>query len=571
MIMRGVFLAALLLAGIASTDIPLRAAAQSDSTTASADANWWKHAVFYEIYPRSFADSNNDGIGDLPGITSRMDYLKWLGVDAVWIAPMFPSPQVDFGYDVSDFQNVDPQYGTLADMDMLIAAGKDRGIRTILDYVINHTSDKHAWFEESRKSRENPKRDWYVWRDGKASGQPPSNWIAHFGGSAWKFDAATKQYYYHAFYTEQPDLNWRNPVVETAMFDVARWWYKRGVAGFRLDAVDTIFEDPELRDNPETGGKNAYGDPRLKRVYDAKLPELHGVLQRLRKVSDEFQAVLVGETWTTDVEELKKYYGAAETPEVHLPMDFLFCNVNKLSAPAFRAQIEAIEGSGQWPVYVLSNHDIVRHYNRYGDGIHNDEIAKVMAMLYLTLRGTPIMYYGEELGMENHDPQRIEDVKDPRGRAGWPKEKGRDGERTPMQWSAAKNAGFSEHDPWNAVGPRYGTYNVESEKADPKSILNFYQQLLKLRHEHPALRDGSYSTVLAHPNVLAFMRSAGTKKVLVTLNMSGEQQSIPLMFASQAPISRGRVLLSSTGTSETLDLKQPLALEPFAAILTELE
>jgi alpha-glucosidase len=547
------------------------AAGVDHATSASAGADWYKHAVFYEIYPRSFADSNNDGIGDLPGITSRLEYLKWLGVDALWITPMFPSPQVDFGYDVSDFENVDPQYGTLADMDKLIASGKDHGIRTILDYVINHTSDKHAWFEESRKSRDNPKRDWYVWRDGKGDGQPPSNWIAHFGGSSWKFDPATKQYYYHAFYAEQPDLNWRNPAVETAMFDVARWWYKRGVAGSRLDAVDTIFEDPQMRDNPASNGKNAYGDPRLKRVYDSKLPELHGVLQRLRKVSDEFQAVLVGETWTTDVEELKKYYGAPDAPEVHLPMDFLFCNVNKLSAPAFRAQIDAIEGSGQWPVYVMSNHDIVRHYNRYGDGEHNDQIAKLIAALYLTLRGTPIMYYGEEIGMENNDPKRIEDVKDPRGRSGWPKEKGRDGERTPMQWSDAKNAGFSEHDPWNSVGPRYTAYNVQSEKANPNSILNFYQRLLSLRHTNEALSDGTYTPLLVHPNVLSYVRRSGEKQVLITLNMSSQPQTLPLMFSSQALLGKGRVLLSSVGTSESLDLRKPLALEPFAAIITELE
>lgn len=545
--------------------------ATAQTTSPLSTTDWWKHAVFYEIYPRSFADSNNDGVGDLPGITSRMDYLHWLGVDALWITPMFPSPQVDFGYDVADFKNVDPQYGTLADMDKLIAEGKQRNIRTLLDYVINHTSDQHEWFQQSRKSRDNPKRDWYVWRDATTTGGPPSNWICHFGGSAWKFDPTTKQYYYHAFYPEQPDLNWRNPAVEDAMFDVARWWYKRGVAGFRLDAVDTIFEDTQLRDDPVIGGKNAYGDPRLKRVYDSKLPELHGVLQRLRKVSDENHAVLVGETWTTDVEELKKYYGAADKPEVHLPMDFLFCNVNKLSAPAFRAQLDAMENSGQWPVYVLSNHDIVRHYNRYGDGAHNDQIAKLMAALLLTVRGTPIMYYGEEIGMENNDPKRIEDVKDPIGRLGWPRQKGRDGERTPMQWSAEKNAGFSQHEPWNAVGPRSTTYNVETEKADPNSILNFYQKLLQLRHTLPALIDGTYTNLVQLPDVLVYLRQAAGQRLVVILNMSAQPQQIAFNYISYYPFQRATVKLASTQTSETLDLTKPLNVEPFAAILMELE
>ncbi len=408
---------------------------------------WWQHAVFYEIYPRSFADSNNDGIGDLPGIDSKLDYLKKLGVDAIWITPCFPSPQVDFGYDVSDYEDIDPMYGTLSDFDQMQRDAQGRNIRIILDFVMNHTSDQHKWFIDSRSSRTSKHRDWYIWRDGKGPNQPPNNWLSTFGGSAWQFDGKTSQYYYHFFYPQQPDLNWRNPAVKDAMFGVTRWWYDKGVAGFRLDAVDTLFEDPNLHDNPVLPGKNAFGDPKMKNEYNDKLPEVHDVLQGLRKVADQYNAVLIGETWTTNIEELNKYYGPHGN-ELQMPMDFMFATVNKLSPTIFRQQIAAVNEASGWPVYVISNHDMERSYNRYGDGKHNDEIAKVMAGLYLTLRGTPIMYYGEEIGMQNNDPKTRAAVKDPIGRRGWPDEKGRDGERTPMQWDNTPNAGFTKGIPW---------------------------------------------------------------------------------------------------------------------------
>ncbi len=506
--------------------------AQKPGQSKAVDAEghpWWKHAVFYEIYPRSFADTNNDGVGDLKGIDRHMDYLHWLGVSAIWITPMFPSPQVDFGYDVSDYENVNPEYGTLADMDGLLAHGKKEDVRVILDFVVNHTSDKHPWFVESRSSLNNPKRDWYVWRDGKGPGVPPNNWTAIFGGSGWKLDPTTNQYYYHYFYAEQPDLNWRNPEVEKAMFDVTRWWYKRGVAGFRLDAVDTMYEDPEFQDNSIISiEKNVYGDPITDEKYNKKLPEVHAALQRLRKVADEHNAVLIGETWTSDIAELKKYYGE-NNDEIQMPMDFMFTTINRLSPAEFRKQIAELDASGGWPVYVLSNHDIRRAYDRYGDGTHNDQIAKLMAALQLTLRGTPILYYGEELGMENNDPQRVEDVKDPIGKRGWPKEKGRDGERTPMQWSAARNAGFSEAQPWNPVDPKYQQYNVEAERKDPKSILNWYRKLLTLRRTNAALREGNYTALNEDdPNVLAYMRSYKGQNTVVVLNMSGTDQKVKL-------------------------------------------
>jgi alpha-glucosidase len=490
---------------------------------------WWQHAVFYEIYPRSFADSNNDGTGDLKGITSKLAYLHQLGVDAIWLTPCYPSPQVDFGYDVSDYENIDPQYGTLADFDAMAAEGKKERVRIIMDFVMNHSSDQHPWFIDSKSSKTSAKRDWYIWRDGKGAGQPPNNWTSIFAGPAWTIDPATNQYYYHFFYKEQPDLNWRNPAVKQAMFDVPRFWFKRGVAGFRLDAVDTLFEDPQLRDNPEKKDeKNAYGDPVQERTYNDNLPEVHDVLRELRKVADESDAVLIGETWTKDIEGLKKYYGQGN--ELHMPMDFLFTMVNKLSAPEFRKQIAGADASG-WPVFVLSNHDIRRHYERYGDGKHNDQIAKLMAGLYLTLRGTPIMYYGEEIGMQNNDPKSKGDVKDPIGKSGWPQEKGRDGERTPMQWNTAPNAGFSTVEPWLPVPAAYKTHNVASEEKDPASILNFYRHLLRLRHTNPALREGRYVPLdEQNPSVLSYLRVYKGSAVLVVLNMSGTEQKVSLQL-----------------------------------------
>lgn len=536
-----------------------------------ADNAWWKHAVFYEIYPRSFADSNNDGIGDLKGITSKLDYLRDLGVDAIWISPCFPSPQMDFGYDVSDYENIDPMYGTLADFDKLVAAGKERHVRIVLDFVLNHSSDQHKWFLDSKSSGTSAHRDWYVWRDGKAPGGPPNNWISDFGGPAWTFDAATGQYYYHFFEVAQPDLNWRNPEVEKAMYGVARWWFERGVAGFRLDAVNALYEDPALRDNPILPGKNEFGDPQEENKYNSDLPEVHDALRGLRKVADQYNSVLIGETWTDDIAGLKKYYGEHDD-ELQLPMDFLFTTINKLSPNDFRKQIAAVESAGGWPVYVISNHDIPRSYDRYGDGPHNDQIAKLMATLYLTLRGTPIMYYGEELGMENNDPKTKEEVQDPYGKTGWPLQKGRDGERTPMQWTTAPNAGFSDVKPWLPVPPSYKTHNVESELKNPDSILNFYRKLLVLRHAEPALRDGDYLPLNEDdPNVISYLRRIKDEAIFVAINMSATQRKVTFDLAPQGFPSAKAVLLLA-------DLQMPpkyanlgeIALDPFSVYIARI-
>ena len=531
---------------------------------------WWQHAVFYEIYPRSFADSNNNGIGDLNGITSKLDYLKDLGVDAIWITPCYPSPQVDFGYDVSDYENIDPMYGTLKDFDHLASEAKKRGIHIIMDFVMNHTSDKHKWFIDSESSKTAAHRNWYVWHDGRGPGQPPNNWLSTFGHAAWKFDAKTGQWYYHYFYPEQPDLNWRNPAVEKAMFDVTRWWYQRGVSGFRLDAVDTLFEDPDLRDNPVLPGTNKYGDPNMQDKYNTKLPELHDVLRELRKVADRHGAVLIGETWTKDIDELKRYYGD-HSNELQMPMDFLFARVDKLSPGEFRKQIAGVDAAG-WPVYVLSNHDIVRAYNRYGDGQHNDQIAKVMAGLYLTLRGTPIMYYGEEIGMENNDPKSQEDVKDPIGKIGWPKEKGRDGERTPMQWNDSTNAGFSQTAPWLPIPPSYKTRNVAGELKDPDSVLQFYRHALALRHQNAALRDGQYVPLNENDqNVLSYLRRYKDEAVLVVLNMSGSEQKVSFDLSPQGLGSARPATLITTMSSRPQDVQlSQITLEPFGVYIAKI-
>ena len=557
------------------TMLLLALSSPSYSQTKSIDAEghqWWHHAVFYEIYPRSFADSNNDGVGDLKGINSKLDYLKDLGVDAIWISPCYPSPQVDFGYDVSDYENIDPMYGTLGDFDQLSTASKQRNIRIIMDYVINHTSDQHKWFLDSKSSKTAEHRDWYIWRDGKGPGKPPNNWESTFGHSAWKLDPKTNQYYYHYFYAEQPDLNWRNPAVEKAMFDMARWWYDRGVSGFRLDAVDTMFEVEDLRDNPILPGKNKFGDPNMDDKYNKKLPEMHQALQRLRKVSDEHDAVLIGETWTSNIDELKDYYGAKGNDELQLPMDFMFTKVDKLSPPEFRKQIAAVDGSGGWPVYVISNHDIVRSYNRYGDGKHDDAIAKLMAGLYLTLRGTAIMYYGEEIGMTTTEPKRKADVKDPIGVTGWPKEKGRDGERTPMQWNDNANGGFSTAKPWLPVPPSYKTHNVASESKDPNSILSFYKKVLAIRHNNPALLDGEYIALNQDdPNVLSYLRHYKDDTVLVVLNMSGAQQKATLDLSAQGLTSaNAKSLVSSRAQAPADGPLQQLSLEPYEVYIASL-
>ncbi|MGA7413802.1 MAG: alpha-glucosidase [Bryobacteraceae bacterium] len=537
---------------------------------------WWKHAVIYEIYPRSFQDSNGDGMGDLNGITQRLDYLKELGVDAIWIAPIYPSPQVDFGYDISDYENIDPQYGTLADFDRLIAEANRRGIHVIMDAVLNHTSDKSPWFIESASSRTNPKRDWYIWRDGKAPGKPPNNWLSIFGHSAWQYSPATDQYYYHYFYIQQPDLNWRNPQVEKAMFDQLRFWLDRGVAGFRLDAVPTLFEDPKLQDEEILSGTNKFGDRREMTTLQENLPEVHGVIKRMRAMIDSYPGdrVLIGETYLPNVEELDKWYGGAKHDELQLPMDMQVGFEPKLDAAEFRKRIADAESKlhGSQPLFVFDNHDNPRSAARYGDGVHDQAINKMLATILLTTRSTALMYYGDEIGMPTTEPTDKAQVKDPIGILGWPNEKGRDGERTPMQWNGSTAAGFSTNPKtWLPVAPDYKQVNVQTESQDPGSMLNWYKQLIALRRTNPALHDGSMKMLeTSNQNVLAWSRTApNAKSVVIACNFTAEPQVVSLQKVLGGSTETAATLASSGGPQKsTVDLRA-VSLPAYGSLIAE--
>lgn len=556
---------------------------QKPRSQASESDPWWKHAVIYEIYPRSFQDSNGEGIGDLNGIVQRLDYLQWLGIDAIWISPIYPSPQVDFGYDISDYENVDPQYGSLADFDRLVTAAKQRGIRVIMDMVMNHTSDKHPWFIESASSRTNSKRGWYIWHDGKPGGvppnNPPNNWTSNFGHSAWQYDKTTGQYYYHRFYIQQPDLNWRNPAVEKAVFGTVRFWLDRGVAGFRLDAIPTLFEDPKLTDASELPGINAYGDRNQSSTLYENLPEVHGVMRRLRSMvdKDSGQRVLIGETYLPNVQELDKWYGGAKHDELNLPMDLQVGFINKLDATLFRQRISDAETkiSGNQPLFVFDNHDNVRSWNRYGDGVNDEAIARILATILLTTRSTAMMYYGEELGMTTTQPTRKEDVKDPVGITGWPQDKGRDGERTPMQWDDTKNAGFSTaQTTWLPVAADYVTKNVKTERDNPESLLNWHRKLIAMRRTNPTLREGE--TIMldtTNPSVLSYVRKGGTghPSILVVMNFTGNTEIVS--FDGQKDLIPGKAstLLASDISLAHQTSLNGIALPAYAVWIASLE
>jgi alpha-glucosidase len=560
---------------LASRSYPQSLAQSSD---ASVDP-WWKHAVIYEIYPRSFQDSNGDGLGDLNGITQRLDYLNELGVDAIWIAPIYPSPQVDFGYDISDYQNIDPQYGTVADFDRLMTEAKKRNIRIIMDAVMNHTSDKHTWFMESASSRTNPKRNWYIWRDGKGLGQPPNNWLSLFGHSAWQFSPKTNQYYYHYFYIQQPDLNWRNPQVENAMFNMLRFWLDRGVAGFRLDAVPTLFEDTSLKDEEVLPGTNKFGDPKQSTILQENLPEVHGVIQRMRSMIDTYpdDRVLIGETYLPNIQELDKWYGGAKHNELHLPMDMQVGFEPKLDPDEFRKRIDDAETKvhGNQPLFVFDNHDNPRTAFRYGDGVHNKAIDKMLAAILFTTRSTALMYYGDEIEMPTTVPTSKAQVKDPIGITGWPKEKGRDGERTPMQWSSSTSAGFSTNpNTWLPVAPDHKRVNVEAESRDPDSMLNWYKKLIALRRSNPAIHEGDMHMLESgNRQVLAWSRTARNGQlVVVACNFAAEPQVVSLQTAVGESGKTATTLAASGGAGQknTVDLNR-VSLPPFGSIVAEVK
>jgi alpha-glucosidase len=505
--------------------------------TVVADTVWWQTSVIYQIYPRSFQDSNGDGIGDLRGIIRRLDHLVDLGVDAIWLSPIFPSPMADFGYDISNYTDIDPLFGYLEDFDALLAAAHASGLKLLLDLVPNHTSDRHPWFEESRASRENPKRDWYIWRNAAPDGGPPNNWLSEFGGNAWEFDQTTDQYYYHAFLAAQPDLNWRNPEVRAAIYDVMRFWLKRGVDGFRVDAVWHLLKDPLLRNNPPNPDYQETQPPqhRLMPLYTADLPEVHDVIAEMRNVVDEFdKRVLIGEIYLP-IEKLVAYYGR-DLRGCHLPFNFSLLLVD-WHARTIAKLIDDYEKKlppGGWPNWVFGNHDRPRIAGRIGR-----EQARIAAMLLLTLRGTPTIYYGEEIGMVQVPipPDRIHD----------PLEKnlpglglGRDGERTPMQWDAGVHAGFSTVQPWLPLAANFCSENVENARRDGTSIYHLYRRLIAARRAKVAITLGSYRPIVAHGDLILYMRENAEEQILVALNLGPSPASVRF----PQPL-RGQVLVSS--------------------------
>jgi alpha-glucosidase len=501
---------------------------------------WWREGVFYQIYPRSYQDTNGDGIGDLRGVIQRLDHLKGtpesLGVDAIWLSPFYRSPMADYGYDVADYRDVDPIFGSLADADELVREAHARGIRMIVDLVPNHTSDRHAWFVESRSSRTNPKRDWYVWADPAPGGGPPNNWLAVFGKkrAAWTLDRTTGQYYMHHFLPEQPDLNWRNEEVRKAMDAVMRFWLDRGVDGFRVDVAHSLLKDEQLRSNPRF---RLWGR-RTPRNWD--LDEVHEIHRRWRRLLDQYpDRMAVGEVEPHGLERLVRYYGNDD--ELHMPFNFQFLE-RPWRADAFRSVVERWESllpAHAWPDYTLSNHDRKRAATRYGS-----QNARVAAMMLMTLRGTPFIYYGEEIGMTDVPipPERVVDVHD------------RDGCRTPMQWDASRNAGFTTGEPWLPIAADADRVNVAAQSADPRSLLSFYRRLLATRRASNALRLGSYRSLPSPSGVYAYEREADGERVYVALNFTGGERGIDLPARELA--------LSTDEHRASLSQAGPIALGP---------
>lgn len=484
---------------------------------------WWQRGIIYQVYPRSFMDSNGDGVGDLAGLIARLDYLRWLGVDAIWLSPIYPSPMKDFGYDVADYTAIDPLFGTLADFDEMVEAAHAHDLKIILDFVPNHTSDQHPWFIDARSGRNNPRRDWYIWLDPAPDGGAPNNWLSCFGGSAWEYDPPTGQYYYHAFLREQPDLNWRNPEVIDAMLNVLRFWLERGVDGFRVDVLWHLIKDDQFRDNPLNPHWRQGMDPynRLIPLYTTDRPEVHSVIAQMRCVTDQYDArVLIGEIYLP-IERLVQYYGR-NVEGVQLPFNFqlLLTNWRAGDIAGILIAYEAALPKHGWPNWVLGNHDRPRIASRVGPAQ-----ARLAAMLLLTLRGTPTLYYGDEIGMCDVEipPDRI---RDPFERNVPGRGLGRDPERTPMQWSGSKNAGFTRGEPWLPIAEDYPKMNVEVERDDPDSILSLYKQLIELRRSERALEVGSFEPAAAEGDLLTYIRRCDASAFLVALNFSQEPASV---------------------------------------------
>jgi alpha-glucosidase len=494
------------------------------------DFLWWRDGIIYQIYPRSFSDANNDGIGDLQGIIKKLDYLKELGIDAIWLSPIYPSPDIDFGYDVADYTAIDPKFGTMADFEELLQAAKHRNIHIIIDLVLNHTSDQHPWFIESRKSKDNPYHDWYLWKDPKPNGRSPNNWQAIFGGSGWKYDPNLDQYYFHMFYEEQPDLNWRNPQVREAMLGVFRFWLEKGVDGFRLDVFNTYFKDSSFRNNPPKLGIRGFD--RQVHIYDHSQPEMYPLLEEIREIMDHYDGTyLVGETFLANPQQTASYCG---DHQLHAAFNFDFAENPWHPASFLRSAQKwyAALPAYAWPNYFLSNHDMKRAAKRYCHG-EDDRRAKVAMTLLLTLMGTPFIYYGEEIALRDIPIRHKKDVLDRIGQTFWPLHKGRDGCRAPMQWNSDNHAGFSSAEPWLPIHSNFTQRNVADQSSDPKSMLNYTRELINIRKNTPALQRGDFHPIdLKSRKILSFLRVINDEQVLVILNFSGRNLSYTLLEGS---------------------------------------
>lgn len=518
-------------------------------------SDWWRGAVIYQIYPRSFCDSDGDGVGDLAGALSKLDHIADLGCDAIWLSPFFTSPMKDYGYDVSDYTGVDPLFGTLADFDALVARAHELGLKVIIDQVWSHSSDQHAWFAESRASRDNAKADWYVWADAKPDGAPPNNWQAMFGGCAWAWDARRRQYYLHNFLIEQPDLNVRNPAVQDALLDVARFWLERGVDGFRFDVVNFFMQDARLRDNPAIARTRPPPRPHQfqRQLHSRTQPENLAFIARVRALLDEYGAYAVGEI--EDEEPLKVQRDYTDGPDrLHTAYSFYLLRQNKMNPAIIAEAMQGWAGASGWPAWSLSNHDVVRFPTRLAGG--DGRRTKLMLVLLLALRGTAYLYQGDELGLPHADVP-FDRLRDPEAIAFWPHGIGRDGARTPMPWQAnAPMAGFTRAgDAWLPLDPRHAALAAEAQARDPASVLAFTREAIALRRASPALREGGLTMLDAPEGVLAFERTGEGQKILCLFNLSDAPAAV-------APPG-GRVLLSlGDGEAATLG--------PYSAQLIEI-
>ncbi|MCG6147187.1 alpha-glucosidase [Leptospira levettii] len=523
---------------------------------------WWKEAVIYQIYPRSFQDSNGDGIGDLEGIIQRLDYLAGskdsLGIDAIWLSPVYPSPMFDFGYDISDYEEIDPVFGDTQTFKRLLKEAHKRGIRIIMDLVVNHTSHLHPWFIESRSSVNSPKRDWYIWKQANHNG-PPNNWLGAFGGSGWEYDKRTGEYYFHSFLKEQPDLNWRNPDVEDAIFRMMKYWLDMGVDGFRLDVVNLYVKDEFFRNNASYFMKGPRPYDKQVHTYDRDRPEMHGILRRMRKLLDSYseKRMFVGEImqdFPGNVLLPATYCGRND--ELHLAFNFMFL-FSPWKAERFYQIVKDFEsalGEDNWPNYTLSNHDFPRHITRYEKGDETLDRAKLAACMMLTLRGTPFLYYGEEIGMKRQKVP-FNKIQDPVGKRYWPFHPGRDPERIPMPWDGSDTTGFTTGKPWLPLYEDSNTLNVESQKQDPNSLFFTYKKLIQIRKDRKSLRKGKLKILLSDDKqALYYRRRDGKEETYIFLNFSSK----PVRVSYPRKWNLNQILFSSKNRNASFELEKEL-------------